>query len=249
MHIPIGLQLYSVREQLANDFERTLEAVALAGYDGVELAGLHNRKSEQVAQLLNNLHLEVIGMHCDVISSDGLKQSLETAAALNCTNLICPWTPPETFKNESSIRDLAEQLNDAEMAINVAGRKLLYHNHDFEFRVLNNQYAFYEFVKHLSPTIKLEIDTYLLAVGGADPLEVIRFLSNRVELLHVKDGSISPPNLNLAVGEGVMDYATIIRAIPTSVSWLVVELENCATDMLEAVRKSAQYLDSISSEF
>lgn len=245
MKLPLGLQLYSLREQLATNFEKTLEEVALAGYEGVELAGLHNQKPERVAQLLYNLNLEPVAMHCDVISYVGLQQSLETAAALNCHNLICPWRPPETFKNEKGIRHLSEQLNRANLVIKDQGKNLLYHNHDFEFRKLNGQSAFEMLAAHLDLSIHFELDAYLATVGDADPIEIMTSFPNRIKMLHLKDGLIFPPNPNMAVGDGNMNYNAILDALPASANWLFVELEDCATDMLEAVRKSARNLANI----
>ena len=69
-----------------------------------------------------------------------------------------------------------------------------------------------------------------------------------VELLHVKDGFIIPPKPNMAVGNGMMNYPSIIEALPSSVLWLIVELEDCATNMLEAVQESLQYMNSINFE-
>lgn len=245
MQRKLGLQLYSLREQLSADFERTLEEVARAGYKEVELAGLHQQKPERVAQLLNDLNLKLVAMHCDVISYAGLQQSLETAAALNCHNLICPWRPPETFENEKGIRHLSEQLNRANLAIKEQGKNLLYHNHDFEFRKLNGNCVFNLFEKYLDPSIHFELDTYLATVGGCDPIEIMTLFPNRIKMLHLKDGLISPPNPNVAVGDGNMNYKAILSALPQSVNFIFVEFEDCATDMFHAVRKSAKNLVNI----
>ncbi len=242
MKIPIGLQLYSVREQLAIDFEKTIKNVAQAGYEVVELAGLHNQKPEQIALLLKNFNLELIAMHCDVISTDGLKRSLDEAEALNCSNLICPYCPPESFETENNIRKLADKLNNANQLIKTQGRNLLYHNHDFEFRMLNGQPAFNLLEKFLEPSIHFELDTYLATVGGANPTNLMKSFPNRIQMLHLKDGSISPSNPNCALGDGNMNYNAILEAIPPSVNYFFVEIENCATDIFGAIRKSARYL-------
>ena len=68
MILQVGLQLYSLREELSKDFDKTLEAVAQAGYKGVELAGLHGQKPERINYLLKEFNLELVAMHCDVIS-------------------------------------------------------------------------------------------------------------------------------------------------------------------------------------
>jgi sugar phosphate isomerase/epimerase len=93
----------------------------------------------------------------------------------------------------------------------------------------------------LDPSVMFEIDTYWVKTAGLDPAEIIRKLGNRVNLLHLKDGpaAIEPPQV--ALGEGVMDIPAAVNAAE-SAEWLIVELDHCATDMLEAVDKSYQYL-------
>jgi sugar phosphate isomerase/epimerase len=240
--LPIGVQLYSVREQLAQDFDKTLETIAKAGYVGVEMAGLHGRTPQAVAQRLKDLNLAVSSMHTDVLTADGLKRSLDEAAALGTTKLVCPWRPPQTFDTEESISQLADQLNTAYQTLKQHGLSLLYHNHDFELRTVNGRYGLYALLEKLQPGIQIELDAYWVVVGGADAVGVIKHLDQRLGLLHVKDGAVNPAKPMLAVGDGKVDYGTIIPALPPSVPWLIVELDECATDMIEAVQKSVRYL-------
>ncbi len=239
---PIAVQLYSLREALQQDFEGTLEGVAKAGYVGVEMAGLYGRTPEVVAKLLQVLNLQVVAMHCKVLSPEELAASLAEAQALNCPNLVCPWVTPDTFSTLEGIHELAEKLNTATESIEAQGRKLLYHNHDFELQLVNDEPALNHFVKALDARVGIELDTYWVKVGGIDPVAMLNQLGDRVGLLHVKDGHIEPTHPMVAVGDGKLDYAPIIAALPDSVEWLIVELDACATDMIEAVTKSAHYL-------
>ncbi len=245
MNHKFGLQLYSLRNQLSINFDKTLEKVAYIGYKGVELAGLHGQKPEHIAVLLQNLNLKLIAMHCDVLTADGLKQSLDDADALKCNNLICPWVAPDTFKSQKDIRLFAEKLNKANQQIKAQGKNLLYHNHEFEFQWLNGESAFDLFVAQLDTTIYLEIDVYLVAVGGANPVELLQNFTNRIKMLHIKDGAILPSNPNTAIGDGTMNYSAIFTALPLTVDWLIVELEDCDTDRLKAIRKSVGYCQSL----
>lgn len=241
MNRNLGLQLYSLREQLSVNFEKTLEKVALAGYDGVELAGLYNQKTEHVAKLLQDLNLKLVAMHCNVLTDEDLKQSLREAEALNCENLICPWVVPDTFASENGIRLFAEKLNNVNQQIKAQGKNLLYHNHDFEFKSINGECAFDLFAAQLAADVCFELDAYLAAVGGADSFEILRNYPTRIKMLHIKDGLISPPTPNTAIGDGNMNYTAIVASLPPDTNWLFVELQVCATDMLEAVQKSAGY--------
>ena len=241
----LGLQLYSLRQQLAENFEETFEKVALFGYEGVELAGLHNHNPAYVAQLLTNLNLSAVAMHCDVLSEDGLKRSLDATDALNCEHLVCPKSTHLTFESEKGIAQLAEKLNRANQDIRSQGKILHYHNHDFEFQFIKGENCFELFTSQLDASIYLEIDLYLATVGSVNPIELLQNHSDRIKLLHLKDGSISPPYPNTAIGDGSMNYKPIFTAIPRNIEWIFVELENCATDMVEAVRKSVWYCNNL----
>lgn len=238
MTVKIGLQLYSIRNELSENFDDNIRQMADWGYQGVELAGLYGQKPSQVSQILSDVNLDIVAMHCDVLTTDGLKRSLDDAEALNCKNLICPWTKPDTFKSEKEIRLFADKLNEANQQINNAGKKLLYHNHDFEFQLINGESSFELFVAQLDPSICLELDLYLAAIGGAQPIELLQKYAHRTTMLHIKDGSISPPTPNTAIGDGTMNYSAIFEWITQDIEWFFVEIEDCATDVLEAVRKS-----------
>jgi sugar phosphate isomerase/epimerase len=236
------VQLYSLREELQQNFEQTLENVVKAGYVGVEMAGLHGRSATSVAQLLKELNLQVSSMHADVLTEDGIAQAIEEAETLGCSLIVCPWVQPPTFSTLEGIQGLAAKLNSASSILAAKGKSLLYHNHDFEFQIVDGQPALFHLVKALDPQVKLELDLYWVAVGGADPVQTLHQLGERVGLVHVKDGHISPTHPMTAVGDGKLDYPAIVPAIPASVEWLIVELDACATDMTEAVTKSAHYL-------
>jgi len=241
----LGLQLYTLRQQLAENIEETLEKVALFGYEGVELAGLQNQKPAYIAQLLASQNLKAVAMHCDVLSEDGLKRSLDESDALNCEHLICPWCTPITFESEKGIAQLAEKLNRANQIIVTRGKSLHYHNHDFEFQFIKGENSYELFTSQLDASIYLEIDLYLASVGRTNPIKLLQNHVDRIIMLHIKDGAISPSNPNTAIGEGTMDYPTLFTAIPSNVEWLFVELENCATDIVEAVRKSVRYCNNL----
>ena len=85
----------------------------------------------------------------------------------------------------------------------------------------------------------------MASVGRTNPIKLLQNHVDRIIMLHIKDGAISPSNPNTAIGEGTMDYPTLFTAIPSNVEWLFVELENCATDIVEAVRKSVRYCNNL----
>jgi sugar phosphate isomerase/epimerase len=97
-------------------------------------------------------------------------------------------------------------------------------------------------LEHLDPDVFFEVDVYWVQTAGQDPVQVVHHLDSRAPLLHVKDGPCQMDADMTALGEGVVDIPGVAAAGARSTEWLVVELDRCATDMLEAVRKSYRYL-------
>jgi sugar phosphate isomerase/epimerase/NAD-dependent dihydropyrimidine dehydrogenase PreA subunit len=234
------MSVASVREQLAADFEQTLSSLAAIGYRHVELAGLHGHAPEYVHQVLLRNNLQVIAMHCDVLTERGLEQSLYAAEILGCQFLVCPWVQPETFSTAESIQDFAAVLNKVNRKINAQGKTLLYHNHAFEFQELNGRVAFDLFVEQLDSGIKLQLDFYNAACAGVDPLTLVG--SERLIMLHFKDGAILPAEPHSAIGQGAMNYPQLMSHFPKGLQWGFVEIEYCQTDIWEALESSVRYL-------
>lgn len=240
---PVALQLYTLREALAQDFEGVIRRIAAMGYAGVETAGIYGDGPTAAARLFEELGLRVCSAHSDPPLGDTASPVLETMAALRCTTLVVPYIPPEEFTSEEKIKAHCERLNEANRVAQANGLTLAYHNHDWEFRaaeVLGGRRPFDIMLDLLDPTVQFEIDTYWVAVGGSDPLATVQMLGARAGLLHIKDGPLDRDLPMQAVGAGKMDFPPIIAA--SEAQWLIVELDHCATDMLEAVQQSYTYL-------
>jgi sugar phosphate isomerase/epimerase len=97
-------------------------------------------------------------------------------------------------------------------------------------------------MKHLSPDVLFELDCYWIKTGGPDPAAVVREVGARAPLLHIKDGPCKKGEPMTAVGDGIIDWAPVVQASAGTAEWLIVELDSCKTDMMEAVRKSYNYL-------
>jgi sugar phosphate isomerase/epimerase len=245
MKAKTGLQLYSVRKELTVSFDNTLEAISRMGFEFVELAGLHFREPEEVALKLQKHNLKPVSMHCDVLTSEGLKRSLDEAEIMNCEYLVCPWVEPKTFSSEKSISQFAERLNQANMKIRAKGKTLCYHNHDFEFQPIRGESGFDLFVAQLDPEIKLQIDVYNAAIAGINPIKIIETYSDRINMLHIKDGEITPSEPNVAVGSGKMDYSSLFEKIPETTQWIYFEFDSCKSNIFEAIEVSKTYIEEL----
>ena len=242
---PLALQLYSVREQMARDFEGTIRRVAGIGYAGVEATRIPDGMTTTEAKaLFDELGLAVCAAHAPLPLGEQTAVTLDFVAALGTDRLVCPWLPPEEYATLDATRRTIDRLNEAAAVCAAHGLRLGVHNHWFEFEPIGDSSVrpYEVWLDQLDPAIFIELDTYWAQVGGVEPLAALRRLGARVELLHVKDGPADAiPSDMTAVGQGTLDYTAIIPAA-TAAEWLIVELDRCATDMLTAVDESYRYL-------
>lgn len=243
MTAPISIQLYTLRERMATDFDGIIRQLADVGYVGVETAGFNGSSPEKAAKLFKEVGLQVSSAHSPLPVGDKKNEVLDTLGILGCKRVVCPWMPPERFQTADGIKAVCDELNAANEVAQANGLTLLYHNHWFEYGVVDGQRVSQIMLKHLAPSIGLEVDTYWVQVGGADVVQTLKDVGKRAPLLHIKDGPADNKESNMvAVGDGVMDWPTIIGTSAATTEWLIVELDRCATDMMEAVVRSYQYL-------
>ncbi|GAB4553486.1 MAG: sugar phosphate isomerase/epimerase [Anaerolineae bacterium] len=240
----LGLQLYSVREALAADFEGTLRKVAAIGYRGVELAGIYGESPDKTTALLAELNLTITSAHIGLPLDSA---AVDWLTALKVTTWVCAWLPPERFTTLEGIRGVCDELNTVNASLQSQGIRLGYHNHHFEFLPLSDgTLPLYRMLEWLDPRIICEVDVYWVQSAGVSVVEVLEKLGTRAALLHLKDG---PARLDqtqapmVAAGEGNIDFKPILAA--SKAEHHIVELDRCATDMLEAVEKSYRYLSAL----
>lgn len=241
---PISLQLYSVREQMARDWEGTLQALAKMGYVGVEPADLPKGVSaKQFARRVSDLGMVVSAYQGGTPVGDDEQRLLEEAEALGTKHIVCSAYDPKAFATKEGIGRAADVMNQAVANCARRGMTFGYHNHDFEMQIVEGRPALLHLAERTGGKMYHTVDTYWVKVGGQDPVEIIRSLGRRVNLLHIKDGPLAKGQPMTAVGKGKMNFPPIVQAAEHA-QWLVVELDCCATDMMEAVRESLDYLVS-----
>jgi sugar phosphate isomerase/epimerase len=242
MTTPIALQLYTIRDLLAQDYEGSLRNVADMGYMGVETANMFGGSPASAARLFRELGLTVTSAHSALPLGDQKQEVIDTLGAVHCKRLIVAWQPPEMYKSLDGIKSICDSLNEGAEVARANGLQLGYHNHWFEYELLDNRLPIDVMLEHLDPDVFLEVDVYWVQTAGQNPVEVVRRHGSRAPLLHVKDGPCQIEAPMTALGEGVVDIPGVVAAGAGATDWLVVELDRCATDMMEAVRKSYQYL-------
>jgi len=242
MTVPIALQLYSVREALAEDFVRVITRVSDIGYVGVEpIFNLPGTTTTEAARLFKELGFEVPSSHVPLPVGKDKNRVLDFMAVMGCQRIVSG-KGPESFETMSLIEQSCALFNEAHSVATENGLKFGIHNHWWEFLQVEGRYVYQVMLEHLDPAIFFEVDTYWIKAAGVDPVQVVREFGPRAPLLHIKDGPAIRDAPQLAIGDGVMDVPGIIQAAEGAAEWLIVELDHCATDMMEAVERSYQYL-------
>ena len=244
---PIALQLYTVRELLAQDFHGTMEQVAAMGFVGVETAFFENVTPSQAAEAFTDLDLVVPAVHCEVPLGEKREEALELAATFGCRRLVWHgWPQDVDYSTVEGIKRLADRYNHANDVARANGCSFGIHNHWWEFEAVEGHYPYQILRAEMDDTIFFEVDTYWVKTAGLDPTAVVAELGDRVPLLHLKDGPAKKGQPMLAAGQGVMDFPAIIESATHS-EWFILEMDECATDMLAAIQQSYRYLTAVLS--
>ncbi len=238
----IALQLYTVREALAEDFGGVMRQIADIGYVGVEpaLATLKATPGE-AGRLFKQLRLQVPSAHTPLPVGADEDVVLEAMDALDCRRIVSG-KGPESFQTLDQVRQTCDLFNEAHAVAKENGMSFGIHNHWWEFEEVEGRYPYRMLLEHLDPEILFEIDTYWVRTAGFDPAEVVKELGDRASLLHIKDGPAVKGSPQVTVGEGVLDVPAIVQAAEGRAEWLIIELDQCATDMMDAVERSYRYL-------
>ncbi len=241
MPAPIALQLYTLRDQLARNFKNVVTRVAEMGYVGVEPAGFPGTTPDEASNLFADLGLEVCSIHAQLPLGKRKNEVIELAKELEVRRVISS-TPREAFATVDGVKALCDRWNQAHEIAVEHDLELGLHNHYWEFAQVEGQSGFDLLVANLDPGIFFQVDTYWVNTGGGDSVSVLEKLGERAPLLHIKDGPLDPELDMTAIGSGKMDFPPIVQASQGTAEWLIVELDRCATDMLEAVHHSYRYL-------
>ncbi len=239
---PIALQLYSLRTHAKEDLKGTLARVAEMGYRGIELAGLYDHSPEQVRQMLDELDLQAAGAHVRLPEASTLGEMVQMCKTLGVT-CVGTGVGADRFGSPEQIRAVAGEFQEAAESLAEHDIGLVYHNHWWEMEEFDGKLGL-DVLYEAAPDLQAEIDTYWAAnFGAVDVPDFVCRHAGRTPLLHIKDGPLAKDRAHVAVGAGRMDVPAVIAAADENVlQWLIVELDRCDGDMLEAVDASARYL-------
>ncbi|MFQ3586292.1 MAG: sugar phosphate isomerase/epimerase [Fimbriimonadaceae bacterium] len=243
--IPIGLQLYSVRRDCAEDLFGTIEKVAKMGYEGVEFAGFHGKAAADIKKCLDDNGLKCCGSHTgwDTLKDDQFSETVEFHDAIGCDNLIVPWIPEELRNTPDACRQTAEVLTALTEKCRAVGKRTGFHVHGGDVKPLEGgKSAWYLLGEGTPSDFILQWDTANGLQGGSDPVQPLLDFPGRGITTHLKeyDNGKWP-----VMGKGAVPWPKVFEACETvaGTTWYIVEHESDAEmTPLEAVEACLQFL-------
>jgi len=255
----VGVQLYTVRDLMKNDFEGTIAKVAEVGYKEVEFAGYFGRTADQVRAVLEKNGLKAPSTHVQYDELDDKFPSvIDFSKAIGLEYIICPWIPEELRKSPDIWKQASEKFNKAGEQAKAAGMQFGYHNHWFEFLPTDGKLPYDELLKLCDPNlVKMEMDLCWITAAGSDPLKYFNEYPGRFPLVHVKDLKTKPKvttggaqnfgdTVDLTeVGSGTIDWKRIFaQSDKAGIKHYVVEHDH-PKQPIESITKSYAYLSKL----
>ncbi|NMC82163.1 MAG: sugar phosphate isomerase/epimerase [Armatimonadetes bacterium] len=244
----VALQLYTVRDETEKDYFGTLAKVAAMGYKAVQVSGMFNHTAKEIRKCLDDLGLSVAGVHegLDGMRTD-LSAVMDRAATLGTKDIVCPWANETREPNAAAYDAFAEELNRIGQACADAGFRLSYHNHAFEFQLIDGEYGLKRLFARTDPRlVKVECDVGWTYYAGVDPAVWLRGYPGRCPLVHAKDHDKANKDINTPVGDGALNWKDILEACREIGSeWLIVEEDKPTRPSLHSAAISLRNLQAM----
>jgi len=254
---PIGLQLYTLRDDLQKDAPGTIKKVAAIGYKEVEVYDYYGKPAKEFAKLLRDNGLSAPSGHFMTkhITGDWPKH-IADARDLGHKYMVNAILEPDERRSFDDYKRLVKLFNKAGEETRKVGIQFCYHNHNFEFKKYGDTTAYDFLLKELDPKlVQFEMDCFWVTHAGQDPVAYFKKHPGRFPLLHIKDLKDKPAptqeldakmGLFAEVGRGTIDWKRIFVAAPQGgMKHYFVEQDFCEPPPLESVKVSYEYLHNL----
>ena len=245
MNLPIGLNLFTVREEANKDFIETIEKVKNIGFDYVEVSGLNKVEIGTIKRGLKIAGLPAIGYHSTYQSmEENLDDEIKKCIELGCSYFVCSWS---TFRSKEEYIKAASFLNEVGKRLFGYNIELLYHGHDFDFTEFDGEHGQRILYNHTDAKyLKNEIDVYWVKYVNLDPLKNILEYKDRCPILHLKDMKDEISKEFTEIGKGIIDIKGCIeQGILAGSKYFVLEQDLCKMPPLESIAISYENLKKI----
>lgn len=238
-NIPVGVQLYSVREQAAKDLPGVLKEIKKMGYDAVEFAGYYGWTAYDLKKLLDDTGLKCCGTHTglDQLLGDNFQKTVDFHKIIECQYPICPWLGDDRRATVQALGATAKLFNELAEKLKPYGMKTGYHAHGGDFVKVNGGKTQWEILfASTVPDVVMQMDLGNCMEGGGDPLPIMKQFPGRCETVHLKE--FGGPH-GAVVGEGNVDWKGVFEWCPVhgGTRWYVVEHEVKGVDAMASIAK------------
>ena len=251
---PVGVQLYTVREQAEKDLNATLAHIAMIGFNEVETYwNVYTHPADKLRKMIVDNGMSIHSGHFDY---DGLATKFDYAKTLGVNYMICPMLPKDMWTSADGFKKAADQFNKWGEQAKSMGMQFGFHNHNYEFQKFGNETGFDILTKGADPKLVcLEMDCYWITQAGLDPVAMLKKYGSRIQLLHLKDRMSGYPTSQMLgpdaehiteVGAGTINWKAVLEtAEQTGVKHYFVERDNGKLPPFESLRVSYQNLSEI----
>lgn len=248
-----GLQLWTIRDDMAKDPKGVLKQLASFGYKQIESfeggQGMYWGMSNlDFKKYMDELGMAIVSSHCDI--NTNFEKKAADAAAIGIKYLICPWKGPQ--KSIDNFKAFADEFNAKGEICRKNGIRFAYHNHDYSFIEQSGQLGQDVMMKNTDPSlVDFEMDIYWVAAAAHDPIAWFNKYPDRFKLCHIKDRSKNPGTDNgknsVDLGTGSIDYSKVLKvAKEKGMEYFIVEQEAYPNGTpLEAVKTDAAYMKTL----
>jgi len=255
----VGLQLYTVRDRMKDDFDGTIAKVAQIGYKEVEFAGYFGRTGQQVRAACDKNGLAAVATHVQYDElDDKFPAVVETSKTIGLEYIVCPWIPEDLRKSPDIWKQAAAKFNHCGELSKKAGMQFAYHNHWFEFLPVDGKLPYDQLLKECDGNlVKMEMDLCWITAAGGDPLKYFNLYPGRFPLVHVKDLKTLPritaggaqnygDTVDLTeVGSGLIDWKRIFaQSEKAGIKHYIVEHDH-PKQPFDSIAKSYDYLNKL----
>ncbi|HAL83435.1 MAG TPA: sugar phosphate isomerase/epimerase [Mucilaginibacter sp.] len=256
----VGLQLYSLRDQLPADIKGGIAKVAAAGYKEVEPFGYSKKDgfwgldAKAFGELLKANGLKAPSAHFDMDEyfvegkTEALKSYIEAANITGMSYVIVPSVNGEVLKSANEFKQVAEKMNKAAELCKKSGLKLGYHNHNFEWKPVDGTTFYDVLLKETDPElVHMEMDIFWVVRSGQDPIKLFKQHPGRFAFCHIKDRDKTNTDINTEIGKGSIDFKTILsHAKLAGLKHFIVEQENYINiDPFVSIKESCDYCKNV----
>jgi sugar phosphate isomerase/epimerase len=242
-----GIQLWTVKEDMAADAKGTLQKLAAAGYKQIESfegpKGIFwGWKNTEFKKYMDDLGMKIISSHCD--NKTAFERKAAEAAAIGMSYLICPWKGPQ--KSIDNYKKFADEFNKCGEICKQNGIRFAYHNHDYSFKVTDGQVPQEVMMKNTDKKlVDFEMDIYWVIAAGEDPKAWFAKHPGRFKLCHVKDlAKTAKGNESVQLGKGTIDFSSILKTgNANGLKYYIVEQEAfTGSNPMESAAANAKYM-------